>query len=315
MLAANRQHGKRWLLTYDNYDQDLESFLEDFKQRTNSSYIIACRETAPSTGMKHMHVVCILPDELYLGKKNIKFFDLNETHPNIELVKAPHKEIDYIKKGGKWKELGECPYTQPKSLKERNEEVLKKGGLKRMVDNGDISIFSLNSWARGINIYKQLTDETKNAPTRQILWYYGPTGSGKTRRAWKEALDYTNNDLEQIWVADIVNEFFNGYAGQKVVIFDDYRSGELRFNKLLQITDRYRISVNIKGGSMFWNAELIIFTAPVAPQDMFIDKETHQQWDGYDQLIRRITEENILEFPQNAITEPMSPISEIVENL
>ena len=66
---------------------------------------------------------------------------------------------------------------------------------------------------------------------------------------------------------------------------------------------------------MFWNAELIIFTAPVAPQDMFIDKETHQQWDGYDQLIRRITEENILEFPQNAITEPMSPISEIVENL
>lgn len=128
---------------------------------------------------------------------------------------------------------------------------------------------------------------------RKVYWFYGTTGSGKTRTAWNILNDaYEMND---IWCSGgKLDPFFVGYTGQRAAILDDMRPGTIRFEFLLRILDGYPVWVNIKGSQVQWLAEIIIITAPTRPNDMYVNRETGQEWDNLDQLLRRI--DDIREF-------------------
>lgn len=52
----------------------------------------------------------------------------------------------------------------------------------------------------------------------EVYWFWGPTGSGKSREAWRLALESGS-----FWVAPLSLDWFDGYIGQDVVLFDDFR--------------------------------------------------------------------------------------------
>jgi len=106
--------------------------------------------------------------------------------------------------------------------------------------------------------------------------FYGPTGSGKSRRAWAEA------GLEA-YCKDPRSKFWCGYRNQKHVIIDEFRGG-IDIAHILRWTDRYPVNVEIKGSSRCLLAESIWFTSNLHPNQWYPELDAATS----DALIRRL---------------------------
>lgn len=85
---------------------------------------------------------------------------------------------------------------------------------------------------------------------------HGPTGSGKTRRAFE-------HDPE-LWSYP-GSGWFDGYYGQATVLFDDFSGSEFKITFLLRLLDRYPMQVPVKGGFTWWAPEQIFITSNLSP--------------------------------------------------
>lgn len=119
-----------------------------------------------------------------------------------------------------------------------------------------------------------------------VHWYYGATGTGKSRAASAEAaerglrvyrLTGPGNKGGRVW--------FQGYDGEECAIFDDYRPGWFSLDKLLGLLDGYACRVEYKGGSRQWRAKEIWITCPKDPYECYCEC-----MEDVDQLIRRVTD-------------------------
>lgn len=114
----------------------------------------------------------------------------------------------------------------------------------------------------------------------KVYWFWGASGTGKTRTVHEMFPD--------VWVAPYdINGFWNGYEQQEAILFDDFRSNRCKFSFLLQILDRYPMTVQIKGGYKKLNSPNIFITCNVCPQECYSFFEEKEEME---QLLRRITE-------------------------
>lgn len=124
----------------------------------------------------------------------------------------------------------------------------------------------------------------------EIFWLWGPTGSGKSRYAWEQDPSSYMKTSDHKW--------WDGYMGQDVVIMDDFRpSKNLPFHFILNLFDRYPLSVEVKGGMVEFVSKTIYVTSPYSPTQIC----DHLDWIGSEergQLLRRI--DHIIQFPQLA---------------
>jgi len=111
-----------------------------------------------------------------------------------------------------------------------------------------------------------------------VMVYHGESGTGKTREAYKEA-------GSEVYVWEPANgKWFDGYHGQRTVIFEEFR-GQLPFGTLLRLLDGYpHTKVEIKGGFVDWSPTKIILTSPKHPDDWY---QVHGE--SLQQLRRRIS--------------------------
>lgn len=99
------------------------------------------------------------------------------------------------------------------------------------------------------------------AGEREVVCYFGPTGSGKSRRAWEEAgMD--------AYAKDPRSKFWCGYRGQSAVIIDEFRGG-IDISHILRWTDRYPVTVETKGASTALCAKSIWFTSNLHPESWY----------------------------------------------
>lgn len=111
----------------------------------------------------------------------------------------------------------------------------------------------------------------------QVHWWFGPTATGKSRKAWAEFPG-------AYWkMSD--NKWWDGYRGENVVVIDDYRIQMCPFDYLLKLLDRYPMIVEIKGGTMPLAASTWVITAPSRPEVMW----RYRTEEAINQLLRRIT--------------------------
>lgn len=125
-----------------------------------------------------------------------------------------------------------------------------------------------------------LTNVPRQEPTLGY-WCHGPTGSGKSR--WAYSIPGT------IYAKNANNKWFDGYHHQDTVILDDYRPNKhLDFNLLLNLADRYPLTVERKGGTLHFNSKRLVITTPYSIDKTF----EHLEWiqGSIDQLKRRFTE-------------------------
>jgi len=132
----------------------------------------------------------------------------------------------------------------------------------------------------------QLKRKRGDKPT--VFWWWGPTGCGKTESVyerWEKKF--------QIWQSSNSMQWFDGYEGQEVAIFDDFRPDQCTFAWLLRLLDQYALKVPIKGGFVEWNPKIIVITCPFEIDDCdfkftFGGAATNKAYD-LAQLKRRVT--------------------------
>nr|WAE42669.1 MAG: replication associated protein [Cressdnaviricota sp.] len=135
---------------------------------------------------------------------------------------------------------------------------------------------------RGLEALSSVLIEPRRFKT-EVFWFFGPTGTGKSRKASELAPD--------AYYKMGTNKWWDGYCGHEDVIIDDYRRDLCTFSELLRLFDRYPMPVEVKGGTTQFVARRLFVTSPKSPSDT---------WDGQTaeyltQLTRRI--EHVFEFP------------------
>lgn len=243
-------------------------FWEKFVAEQEPTYLIIGRENAPTTGATHF--------QGYAYFKNARSFDsirrlLNGRH--VERAKgSPEQNKDYCSKDGDIiMEIGEVPRKGKRTdIEEVRQEIKASGKIRKVAE----TCTSYQSLKFAESVVKYIEPGRTKAPI--VVWYYGPTGTGKTWSAFRESND------DDRWVSGGSLKWFQGYDGHKHVVFDDFRAEHCSFSFLLRLLDRYEISVEQKGSSRQFLAEKIWITSPVHPRDCYPPGEDVQQ------LLRRI---------------------------
>jgi len=232
--------------------------------------VIYGKEIAPKTKTPHLQGYAELE---HLTKFTTIKKALGDRY-HIESRKGAQRQaIDYCKKDGKWTEVGtprkqgartDIPWARQLALEEGMREVTARCNMQ------DIRI------AEKFLTYNEEPRDWKP----KVIWIWGKTGTGKSRRAreteWKPTETYTKNDGTKWW---------DGYDAHECVILDDFRCSWWTITEMLSLLDRYEKKVEYKGGWRQFKPKCIIITSCQAPSDCY--KNTGE---AIDQLIRRVDE-------------------------
>ena len=116
-------------------------------------------------------------------------------------------------------------------------------------------------------------------------WLWGPTGTGKSERAFA---DYDPDTHYVLNLED--NGWWEGYEGQETVIFADFRGGNMKYATLLRLCDKYPVTVPRRGMSPApFLAKKIIVTSSLPPEECYSGLASQ---DSLDQLHRRFKVEH-----------------------
>ena len=132
-------------------------------------------------------------------------------------------------------------------------------------------------YAKGLRDLHMLhTMSQQVAGPKRVVVHWGVTNTGKTRSAFEAGAASVE------WTGS----FLIGYKGQKIVLFDEFDWEKMDRSTFLKLTDRYPVTVNIKGGESTWCPDTIYLTCNFDPGNWYRSEEH-----GVDQAVqRRLTE-------------------------
>lgn len=241
---------RKYLLTINNpldhgFDHArIRSILSEFP---GCEYWCMCDETGEQ-GTHHTHVYAAFSNCVMFDTIHGKFYGAH-----VDAAKGKHRENrDYIRKEGKWsddakhetnhpetfEEWGDLP---PDKTKNESQSELIMQMIRDGKSNAEILMEIPNAYTKlnYIELARQtlLEDQYKN--TRRILdvtYIWGDTGVGKTRSVMDK---YGYSEVHQI--TDYAHPF-DGYKGQDVVIFEEFRSS-LKIEDMLKYLDGYPLQL------------------------------------------------------------------------
>ncbi len=110
----------------------------------------------------------------------------------------------------------------------------------------------------------------------------GPPGTGKSRLARAIGKNLGDGAIFE----HCLGKWFDGYGGQRTVLFDDFCGSSLPFTQFKRLVDRYPVRVELKGLSCPMAATNFIFTSNSEPKNWWKEEVTGQH--GHAAIHRRI---------------------------
>ncbi len=278
-------------ITAEWFSEALSGFLSFPERRNLFSYACWQLETAPTTGNLHCQGYIYFKTNRRMG--NVKQFigDIGQLfrgnlrlNPHIERAKGTASQNRaYCSKpetaiAGTFREIGDLPRQGNRSDLAELAAAVAEG--TQLTDIAALFPSEYIRYHRGIQALKTALSTKPRSSTVDptVYWWFGSTGTGKSRTAFDTYPD--------AYIKMPTNKWWDGYVDQTVVILDDYRPTMCPFHELLRLLDRYPMKVEFKGGSTELQATTFIITTCSRPEALWHGKTDEM----IDQLIRRLTE-------------------------
>ena len=186
---------------------------------------------------------------------------------HIEGARCLEKLIEYCKKEGDYTERGDIPITKKekgKMEKDRWEET------RTLAKAGKLDDIDAEIWLRYNGTLKRIAAEHKELPkTLETLdneWFYGPSGTGKSRTAREKYPDA---------YIKLNNKWWDGYNDEETVIIEDLDVYDKALGgDIKRWTDHYLFPAEYKGGVMKIRPKKFIITSNYIPEDIWEDEKT-----------------------------------------
>lgn len=256
---------RRWAFTLNNYtDDDIENL-----NNVDCKYLIFGKELAPTTNTPHLQGYIVFQNPLRLSGVHEICKRMHWT-----ACKGSHEQnVDYCSKSDA------APYI--KDLREQGKRTdidnavitLKEQGLLGVINEHPREFVKFHSGFSKLAAYHVKHRDPDHPPT--IYWYWGISGSGKTRSVFEAEKDLYVSGRDLKW--------WDGYENQEAVLIDDFRKDFCTYHELLRIIDRFPYTVQVKGGSRILNSPRIYITSCYHPAAVYDTRE------DLTQLTRRIT--------------------------
>lgn len=225
---------RSWCWTLNNWTEDDLQKIKDI----GATYTIYGKEVGNS-GTPHLQGFSYFPHTRSLTtlKKQAPVF--TRAHLEIRLGTL-RQAIDYCKKDGDYTEIGECPNMREPAGNEWSECI-------RLAESGEMNMLKEEYPRHYLQHFKTLMSirAFNNKPIDGPLeheWWYGTTGTGKSKKAWEDYPDHYSK---------AVNKWWDGYYGQDVVVIEEWEpKNEMTAAKLKIWADRYPFPAEIKGGTL-----------------------------------------------------------------
>lgn len=154
--------------------------------------------------------------------------------------KARWTEIRQLAEAGDWDTLGE---KYPKESLIHDKCLLRCNQRKRKID---------------------LSEVDGDMPHE---WFVGPAGTGKSRTA--------RDENPGAYIKDPTEKWWDGYAGQAVVIIDDFDKFQVKQGgDMKRWMDRYPFQAQVKGGYLMIRPRKIVVTSQYRPDEIWNDVPT-----------------------------------------
>lgn len=224
-------------------------------------------------GTYHTHV--------YLqGRGGINFSTIKKRFDggHFEMARGTSQENrDYVAKSGKWEKSKKSETSVPDTFEEFGEMPVERQGRRNDIDDlysmirdgySDFQILEIMPESllnldkldrvRQVLRYEEFKDVFRQV---EVTYIYGSTGVGKTRSVM-EKYGFSN----VFRVTDYAHPF-DGYHGQDVVVFEEFRSG-FAFSDMLNYLDGYPLELPCRYANKYacYTKVYIITNIPLSQQ-------------------------------------------------
>lgn len=278
-MPSNNARGKKWCFTLNNYTNAEEKCFIDAVEEGTASYVIFGHEVGES-GTPHLQGYIEFPQKVRLNTARALS---SRAHWEKSKARNSADAINYCKKDGDWVEKGiSMKQGRRTDLEDIRSRIL--AGASE-IDIADEFFSQWCQYRRAFQDYRRLVQGQRAWKSFvHVLW--GATGTGKTRVV---------HDLYpgEVWTYS-GGGWFDGYVGQRVVLFDDFRGAEdgIPPGLFLRLCDRYPCSVPVKGSFTNWNPRKIYITSNVRP-DLWFPELTFDAFEAFKRRLDKV--ENILD--------------------
>lgn len=255
-MANARKH---WCFTLNNYTQQDVKNLKQYIKSQDVTYGILGFERGES-GTEHIQ------GYIQFAKRR-RFNNVREALSDRAHIEAARGSgIDnrkYCSKSGDYYEAGLCPKTatvdkskgQYRRAVEAFIEVMQDGHSLHEFMLAHPTVFMIHGSKMVANYYSTIPPEPR--PTTEVVYVFGPTGTGKSHTIHTALKNY------RVFYKDPITRWFDGYACEKIVVIDDFLYDHKLEPDYLRWFDKYPYRVQIKGGYMPLSATLFIVTTNV----------------------------------------------------
>lgn len=251
---------RAYCFTYNNYDQEGIDRL----QALDHKYLVYGKEVADS-GTPHLQGLIIFP--LQRSFNAVKK-DLLGCH--IEAAADSHASMVYCKKDGDVYESGTAP-TSKAEMGQMEKDRYKRA--REAATAGNLEDIEDDLYVRHYSTFKKIKEDHQVKPpsttdiTGCFFWYYGPSGSGKSRQAHEENPDAHLKNPTKWW---------DGYQPGHTVIIDEWDPHHsVLASHLKRWADHHPFSAEVKCGTRILRPPKIIVTSNYSILECFPEPHDH----------------------------------------
>lgn len=266
---------RNWCLTSFKIlnEADFKALLEKASRVKFSNFQF---EKCPQTGRLHLQGFVVYSNPVTL--KGVKEDFGSDIHAESSRGTVEHN-IAYTSKEES-RVFGPYQWGEIPTAKSKKDDVARRIlELAQIGDIGSIKDLYPGQYLRYKRTIHEIAREEAKCLERNKprgIWLFGPAGSGKTSAIAKQDAYFKGP-----------NKWFDGYAGERIILLDDMRSGDWSFleHYIKRWADSYPVTGEIKGAHVKLNHDWFIITSnePLKDSIKGLDSYHHQA------IVRRFT--------------------------